>query len=62
LSEDSRQTSGADFLVIGYGNRSRRTDGVDWFVREQLAVLTFDRGQHSIIICRCERCCQTVLH
>jgi len=26
-------------LVIGYGNRSRRDDGVGWFVIEQLAAL-----------------------
>jgi hydrogenase maturation protease len=26
-------------LIIGYGNRSRRDDGVGWFVLEQLAAL-----------------------
>jgi hydrogenase maturation protease len=26
-------------LIIGYGNRSRRDDGVSWFVIEQLAAL-----------------------
>jgi hydrogenase maturation protease len=26
-------------LIIGYGNQSRRDDGVGWFVLEQLAVL-----------------------
>jgi hydrogenase maturation protease len=30
----------ASFLVIGYGNRSRRDDGVGWFVLEQLAALS----------------------
>ena len=29
----------ASFLVIGYGNQSRRDDGVGWFVLEQLAAL-----------------------
>ncbi len=26
-------------LILGYGNRSRRDDGVGWFVLEQLAAL-----------------------
>jgi hydrogenase maturation protease len=26
-------------LIIGYGNQSRRDDGVGWFILEQLAAL-----------------------
>ena len=28
-------------LIIGYGNQSRRDDGVGWFVIRQLAALKF---------------------